>query len=284
MMLMNFSASFRPLFRNTIFKSQSFKVARGFRSRRFGNGDELSPKYGIHANPKPKKEPPPLLSDFDSDQLTKLDWPDDEESIPRSSRHEAHVSNPRATQVYESKANFSNEVASTEKKISRFSKWEKEEGDWTESGSRQGYAESGSNIQNRGNRAKITWKDSDGQQPQVTRRERQRMGLEEGRTTNAGPDDHVYGVSPVVSALKAQRRKCHELLLQENMDFDRKKDSIATNEILSLAEQFSIPIRRVSKHDLNKLTGDRPHQGFVLRATRLDFEGMKVPPPATARR
>ena len=43
-------------------------------------------------------------------------------------------------------------------------------------------------------------------------------------------------------------------------------------KVLELAEQRGIPVATVDKGVLNVLSGDRPHQGYVLRCGKLDFE------------
>jgi 21S rRNA (GM2251-2'-O)-methyltransferase len=40
-------------------------------------------------------------------------------------------------------------------------------------------------------------------------------------------------------------------------------------QILSLAERAGVPLKRMSKHDLNMLTDSRPHQGLVLDCSEL---------------
>jgi len=83
--------------------------------------------------------------------------------------------------------------------------------------------------------------------------------------------DHLYGIAPVRLALLAGKREIKELLVQEGMDFSNKKDSKAAKEILQVARTRGIEVREFSKHDLNMLTDNRPHQGFVLRAMPLQF-------------
>ena len=86
--------------------------------------------------------------------------------------------------------------------------------------------------------------------------------------------DHLYGVSPVRLALGSMRRNISELLVQSGMDLSNKKDEKLVSEILSIAKEKNITVTELSKHDLNMLTDNRPHQGFVLRATPLEFTKM----------
>jgi 21S rRNA (GM2251-2'-O)-methyltransferase len=87
--------------------------------------------------------------------------------------------------------------------------------------------------------------------------------------------DHLYGVSPIKAALISDRRKVEELLVQEGMNLATKKDSKGAADILALAKKRGIPIREFPKHDLNMLSDNRPHQGFVLRASPLRFRRLE---------
>lgn len=84
--------------------------------------------------------------------------------------------------------------------------------------------------------------------------------------------DHLYGIAPVRIALLSKRRKFSELLVQSGMDVDNKKDGKAAAEILILAREMQLDVREFSKHDLNMLSENRPHQGFILRAETLKFK------------
>jgi len=84
--------------------------------------------------------------------------------------------------------------------------------------------------------------------------------------------DHVFGIQPVRAALKGARRKFKELIVQEGAMPTNKKDEGAADEIAALALQMGLDVREFPKHDLNMLSGNRPHQGFVLRAEPLDVD------------
>eukprot|EP01041_Mallomonas_annulata_P002969 gene2969-5828_t len=92
--------------------------------------------------------------------------------------------------------------------------------------------------------------------------------------------DHIYGISPVKLALQAQRRNITELLVQEGMEPSNKKDQKSASDILEIAKNLNIPIRTFPKHDLNMITDNRPHQGFVLRAAPLSFKNIVSMPPS----
>jgi hypothetical protein len=84
--------------------------------------------------------------------------------------------------------------------------------------------------------------------------------------------DHLYGIAPVRLALLSGRRQFKELLVQEGMDVSNKKDVKAATDIMESAKRMGLQVREFSKHDLNMITDNKLHQGFVLRAEPLDFE------------
>jgi hypothetical protein len=85
--------------------------------------------------------------------------------------------------------------------------------------------------------------------------------------------DHLYGISPILAALRSRRRKMDQLIIQSDLDgmAEKKKDGSAVEEILRLAKDQNIEIRQFNKYLLNNLSGQRPHQGFILRAKPLEF-------------
>lgn len=91
--------------------------------------------------------------------------------------------------------------------------------------------------------------------------------------------DVVYGSSPVLAALDANRRVLHTLYIQEGIRESKKKELPAIMQALSRAEKMKIPMVETSKHDLNMVTDNRPHQGIVLDASPLNCEKMDVFPP-----
>jgi len=92
--------------------------------------------------------------------------------------------------------------------------------------------------------------------------------------------DHLYGVTSVKLALTAGRRVIKELLVQSGMDMANKKDAKAAQQILDIALEKNIPVREFSTHDLNMLSDNRPHQGFILRAQPLEFTSLTTLEPS----
>jgi len=93
--------------------------------------------------------------------------------------------------------------------------------------------------------------------------------------------DHLYGIAPVLAAIQANKRNITELITQEGLDPSNKKDEKAASQILALAKEKGIKMREFPKHDLNMMTENRPHQGFVLRAEPLEMKPLNALEPST---
>ncbi|KAK4432968.1 rRNA methyltransferase 1, mitochondrial [Sesamum alatum] len=89
----------------------------------------------------------------------------------------------------------------------------------------------------------------------------------------------IYGVGPVLAALSAGRREFYALYVQEGLDLTlnnkKKKDKKGFEKVLKMAEKIGLSIKEVSKHDLNMVADNRPHQGLVLDASPLEMVGIK---------
>ncbi|KAF7851896.1 hypothetical protein BT93_L2035 [Corymbia citriodora subsp. variegata] len=85
----------------------------------------------------------------------------------------------------------------------------------------------------------------------------------------------VYGVGPVLAALSAGRREYYTLYVQEGLDLSsnnkKKKDKKGFGKVLRMAEKIGVSIKEASKHDLNMVVDNRPHQGLVLDASPLEM-------------
>jgi 21S rRNA (GM2251-2'-O)-methyltransferase len=77
---------------------------------------------------------------------------------------------------------------------------------------------------------------------------------------------------PIRQAILSGRRNVTELLLQKDNNFSSKKDKLLAEEVMNLVKEKGIKIREFSKHDLNLLTDNIQHQGFVLRVSFLEAE------------
>ena len=85
----------------------------------------------------------------------------------------------------------------------------------------------------------------------------------------------IYGVGPVYAALRIARRELFCLYVQANMPMNsgrsKKKDKKAFEWILKSAIEKELEVKEISKHDLNMLADNRPHQGLVLDASPLEL-------------
>uniref|UniRef100_A0A3Q7GJE3 rRNA methyltransferase 1, mitochondrial n=1 Tax=Solanum lycopersicum TaxID=4081 RepID=A0A3Q7GJE3_SOLLC len=95
----------------------------------------------------------------------------------------------------------------------------------------------------------------------------------------------VYGVGPVLAALSAGRREFYGLYIQEGLDLSgnnrKKKDKKGFERVLRTAEKVGLSIKEVSKHDLNMISDNRPHQGLVLDTSPLEMVGIKELEPVS---
>lgn len=94
--------------------------------------------------------------------------------------------------------------------------------------------------------------------------------------TSTPETEYLYGVHPVLEALLAGRRACHEVLLDENAGADR------FSAVVRAAERAGVRIRSTHKQELFQCCGSKQHQGAVLRAspfplTPLDDAVFEVP-------
>jgi len=127
---------------------------------------------------------------------------------------------------------------------------------------------------------------------------------------------HLYGIAPVRNALRADRRDFTrpedridiDLLEGEEYEHEQRQrerkpeaqyspwlfvqkqssgrgggtrtveKSVQAQQVLELAERRGIPVAEVDKGVLNTLSGNRPHQGMVLRCGRLDFTPLATIP------
>ncbi|KAK6941454.1 tRNA/rRNA methyltransferase, SpoU type [Dillenia turbinata] len=89
----------------------------------------------------------------------------------------------------------------------------------------------------------------------------------------------VYGVGPILAALSAGRREFYALYVQEGIDLSsnnrKKKDKKGFEKILRIAERIGLSKKEVSKHDLNMVVDNRPHQGLVLDASPLELVNIR---------
>ncbi len=83
--------------------------------------------------------------------------------------------------------------------------------------------------------------------------------------TSESTTEALYGVHPVQEALRAGRRNCYRVWVDERAPTDRFEP------IRSLAEDRGIRLEPVSKQRLFDLCGTRQHQGVVMEASSYPY-------------
>jgi len=73
----------------------------------------------------------------------------------------------------------------------------------------------------------------------------------------------LYGRQPVCEMLRAGRRKAYRILLGHGVE----QSCEVVQEIIRLAERASLPIARVTRHDLDRLLGPVNHQGVAAEVS-----------------
>lgn len=87
------------------------------------------------------------------------------------------------------------------------------------------------------------------------------------REAQASPSSGmIYGVIPVIEALRAGRRQLEQITIAEGARVERMR------ELLELAKQARVPISRAPRVQLDRLAGDHLHQGVVARVAAARYQ------------
>ena len=81
-------------------------------------------------------------------------------------------------------------------------------------------------------------------------------------------DEIIYGINPVVEALRG-RRRAFELFVT-GKESDRRFD-----KLLLLAKEKGVPVRQREKGDITRLCGTEHHQGAALRLEAFAYAGVE---------
>jgi 23S rRNA (guanosine2251-2'-O)-methyltransferase len=73
------------------------------------------------------------------------------------------------------------------------------------------------------------------------------------------PHDRLYGVIPVIEALKAGKRQIEQITIANGVRDVRLK------ELIDLAHQSGVPVHRSPRVELDRAAGNAKHQGVVAR-------------------
>lgn len=83
--------------------------------------------------------------------------------------------------------------------------------------------------------------------------------------------DHstIFGLNPVFEALKARKRRCYKLIIEQG------KSQTRFNSLIELARENKVPIETIPKIDFKKIYRSHNHQGIVgifaiIQALELD--------------
>src|SRR5438105_990350 len=86
-----------------------------------------------------------------------------------------------------------------------------------------------------------------------------------GANPEGEPRDLIFGLNPVIEALRAGRRNIEHVAVVEGAGNERLR------ELLNLARAGQIPIRRVSRPELERATGRSSHQGVMARIAAASY-------------
>ena len=79
--------------------------------------------------------------------------------------------------------------------------------------------------------------------------------------TSLGPSDQIHGLIPVLEALKAGKRSIESIAVATGARHERLR------ELLTLAREARVPVRRVPRISLDRSSGETSHQGVVARTS-----------------
>ncbi|MBS1256674.1 MAG: 23S rRNA (guanosine-2'-O-)-methyltransferase RlmB [Deltaproteobacteria bacterium] len=83
----------------------------------------------------------------------------------------------------------------------------------------------------------------------------------------------LYGIQPVLAALRHRKRQLYELFIKKNTDHSGR-----LNELRMLAEKFRIPVREMPVNKFSEICPDAVHQGVALRCGMLRFSSISEIP------
>ena len=93
----------------------------------------------------------------------------------------------------------------------------------------------------------------------ATRNEQNSGGARGTAPSRPGPTDRLYGLIPVIEALRAGRRNIEHIAIANGAGLNR------LHELLDLAKTARVPVRRVPRIELERGIGNINHQGVVAK-------------------
>src|SRR4051794_19300191 len=84
-------------------------------------------------------------------------------------------------------------------------------------------------------------------------------GVQERPVERQEPTNRLYGLNPILAALKAGHRQVEEIVIAEGARDHR------FGELVELARGLQIPVRRANRAEFSRLMPDISHQGIFAR-------------------
>jgi len=85
------------------------------------------------------------------------------------------------------------------------------------------------------------------------------------KTTQEASAGRIYGLVPVIEALRAGQRQIEQITIAEGGKHDRLR------ELLDLARQKRVPVHRTPRPDLDRAVGTSKHQGVMARTAAAHY-------------
>jgi 23S rRNA (guanosine2251-2'-O)-methyltransferase len=85
------------------------------------------------------------------------------------------------------------------------------------------------------------------------------------RSGEAGDTNHIYGLVPVLEALRAANKRLEQITIAEGARHERLR------ELLDLAKQARVPVHRAPKFALDRTLPGLTHQGVIARTSAATY-------------
>ncbi|CAB4010580.1 rRNA methyltransferase 1, mitochondrial, partial [Paramuricea clavata] len=92
--------------------------------------------------------------------------------------------------------------------------------------------------------------------------------------SNISKKEYIYGISPCLTALEANRRKFYTIYFNDESLNTKSRPQFKM--IKTLSTQRNIPTKSVSRKRLDDLCGHRPHQNIVMKVGNLSLLPLKT--------
>ena len=97
--------------------------------------------------------------------------------------------------------------------------------------------------------------------------------------------EYLYGLYPCLGAIQMGKRIIHKIFIreeQETQDGDKNRErelgikSFRRYEIFKFAESNNVPVIYVTPAEMDKISGDRPHQGIAMDSAPLIVQDLTI--------